>query len=199
MGTNGTIARINEDGSSWEGREVNYDAYPTGVGLTLFEAYHDVFGGDAGAMAKRLVDDEKVGWSSIAGTNLALRSDWTHGSKPQAEQPPQSYHVRGEDPVPTTKPGDYFGSWLYVIWPNALQVVNNYGVDRFVEWSLPRDEAKAIFAAIEEEDRSPLDKRSLVCYGVTHEHTPVLRGRRLHPRRDPPHPHQGHRLHRRRR
>lgn len=74
MGIRSVVARPSGDG--FEGRYVHWDGYPSGVGASLWAAHHGHFGGDVEAMQRYLIDDEPVGWSSLAGIDWDLPKGW---------------------------------------------------------------------------------------------------------------------------
>lgn len=67
MSTRGIIGI--KTAKSWKGREHHWDAYPTGLGKTLWELYHGHFKKDLQKMLKVLLEDHS-GWSTIN------RCDW---------------------------------------------------------------------------------------------------------------------------
>jgi hypothetical protein len=69
MSTRSVIARPSETG--FTGVYHHFDGYPSGVGQSIWRMYHDVFDGDADAMAKVLIDDHR-GWSSIVERDFRL-------------------------------------------------------------------------------------------------------------------------------
>jgi hypothetical protein len=57
----GVIARPH--GNGWQGVYFHNGAWPHELGWQLWQAFHSVFDGDAGAMRKALIDDHPGGWS----------------------------------------------------------------------------------------------------------------------------------------
>jgi hypothetical protein len=63
MGTRGVIGFV--DGRGWKGRYHHCDSYPTALGQTLWDVYHDVYHGDLAHMLRNLYIDHPAGWSTI--------------------------------------------------------------------------------------------------------------------------------------
>jgi hypothetical protein len=64
VSTRGCVARKTGE-SSWKGVYEHFDAYPEGLGDTLWALYHGYFERDLERMLKTLIDDHPAGWSSI--------------------------------------------------------------------------------------------------------------------------------------
>lgn len=70
MGTRGIIAFGTPE--KWRGNYHHWDSYPTGLGATLWDAYHSAFfNKDLALMEKTLVDDHLAGLSSICGADFS--------------------------------------------------------------------------------------------------------------------------------
>ena len=69
MSTRGAIARVEGDG--FKGVYHHWDSYPSGLGATLYQIYHDHFKEDLEAMLKVLIDEHPAGWSTINGGDFA--------------------------------------------------------------------------------------------------------------------------------
>lgn len=125
MGTRSIVAKPVGDG--WFGRYCHWDGYPEGVGLALLDGY-EWLGYDA--LVKKLIDDEQVGWSSLAGTDLTLEPTWYEMGKSGPN--PTSYTARGEtDELHFTESSeDYSGAeWLYIMAPAGIFVAaGNFGM-----------------------------------------------------------------------
>lgn len=63
MSTRGCIARIKDTG--FEGVYHHWDSYPSGLGNTLWNLYHEHFNHDINAMLEYLIDNHPAGWSTI--------------------------------------------------------------------------------------------------------------------------------------
>lgn len=122
MGTHSCIAKPEGDG--WRGRYVHWDGYPTGVGVTLVTALTEAFKGDLDAMTAKLIDNEPVGWSIIAGADLSQPGCWVDsGDRPN--NAPASYSARGEtgDTWITSQDEAFPGvEWVYVLTPSGVMV-----------------------------------------------------------------------------
>lgn len=76
MSTRGAILRVEPDGRLF-GRYHHFDAYPDGLGKTLWNLYHGAeknserFKGDLAGLIKMLIDDHPAGWSTINGADWA--------------------------------------------------------------------------------------------------------------------------------
>lgn len=125
MGTRAVIAK--PDGEmGWVGRYHHWDGYPSGLGATLAE-WHERLG--AAELTRILIDEEKVGWSTINDADLTLPPAWEElgGSERSG---PLSYSVRGEtDELLITHDGDDCGTeWAYVIREDEIEVLERrYG------------------------------------------------------------------------
>jgi hypothetical protein len=78
MGTRGCIARVKGPGQ-FEGRYHHWDSYPTGLGATLYKAYHGHFKKDLPAMLKYLIDDHPAGWSTINKADFSQAPGYEEG------------------------------------------------------------------------------------------------------------------------
>ncbi len=87
MSTRGVIARATKD--VFEGRYHHWDAYPDGLGKTLYGLFSGHFKGDLEAMLKFLLDDHTAGWSTINNRDFTLEAGfdgpgpncYCHGSR----------------------------------------------------------------------------------------------------------------------
>lgn len=79
MSTRGVIARPN--GDSWTGRYHHWDSYPSGLGKTLFNAYHGHFNRDVEYMQHFLLDEHPAGWSTIVDSDFSIKPGWTSPMK----------------------------------------------------------------------------------------------------------------------
>lgn len=132
MSTRSCIAKPHGDG--WTGRYHHSDGYPSGLGSTLWKAYHETFAGDVKALRELLIDSEaaSAGWSSINGADLTQPPQW--GGRNFGDEPsegPLSYFARGEapsDPHVCTCPSSETEcdplsiEWAYVLTDQALVV-----------------------------------------------------------------------------
>ena len=75
MGTRGCIARVTKEG--FEGRYHHWDSYPSGLGKTLWDLYHNHFKHDLKAMLQTLIDEHHAGWSTICGKDFNLKAGFT--------------------------------------------------------------------------------------------------------------------------
>lgn len=150
MGTPAGVATEIAGEPGWTGRYVNSDGYPDGLGTALFEAYHTAFDGDVQAMINKLILEPTHDWSALAGTDMSLEPAWYefNGFGPY---PPRNYAFRdGERPSPRLKTGDDFGTYLYLLGEDGMNVYVKYAEDRnvpaytFIAWSTPLDEARQI-------------------------------------------------------
>jgi hypothetical protein len=149
MSTRACIAK--PDGDGWRGRYHHSDGYPTGLGVALMEHYNGYFQGDLDAMTTYLIDNEKVGWSFIHGTDLSLGPQWQeYDEYPKTPEGwtdysaigPQSYTARGEtsdkptgDWITHEDVDDVFIEWSYILTPRGIIVY--YGTHTplgMVEW-----------------------------------------------------------------
>ena len=93
MSTRGAIARLtNVLPLRFAGRYHHWDAYPSGLGRTLWNLYHGHFQRDLNSMLRVLIDEHPAGWSSINGTSFTLTSgfhEWEPGIEPTDR--PQCY------------------------------------------------------------------------------------------------------------
>ena len=142
MATRGVIAR--PAGNGWEGRYHHWDSYPSGLGKTLWDAYHRFFRRDIDAMTSYLIDQHPAGWSTIVGADLTLPPGFTeHGNSrfgdyskglitweeyrnlPQNRRPqcychgdrnePEQLITHDQDPVDL--------EWAYVLSPTSMTVL----------------------------------------------------------------------------
>lgn len=132
MGTRSVVAKA--VGDSWEGRYVHWDGYPTGVGLSLVSNQMNI-GTDA--IITKLVDDERVGWSTIAGKDLRLDPTWYQPG--ESGPAPESYTARGETNEQTWTPDDLPDisiEWLYVMSEAGVWVVPQHDPRsaKLIEW-----------------------------------------------------------------
>lgn len=119
MGTRSVVARPMGDG--FEGRYVHWDGYPTGVGAALLRGSQQL---GTAALRKLLVEDEKVGWSSLCNADFTLPPCWIDGAIDDAPHGPTSYSARGEtgDLLVTQDSEDSGTEWCYVIADECLSV-----------------------------------------------------------------------------
>lgn len=134
MGTRSCVAKPN--GEAIEGRYVHWDGYPSGVGVTLVTAKDTAFGGDLAAMHKKLIDDERIGWSVLAGRDLSLPPAWEEVGEKSAN--PLSYTVRGEKDddeilIDSVQAAKHSGcAWLYILTEAGVIVISLYHEGRHV-------------------------------------------------------------------
>jgi hypothetical protein len=64
MATRGGIVRVTGE-NTFKGRYHHFDAYPDGLGKTLWDLYRERHNKNLEAMMKELIDDHPAGWSSI--------------------------------------------------------------------------------------------------------------------------------------
>jgi hypothetical protein len=132
MGTRAVIAK--PDGDGWKGRYHHWDGYPSGLGATLIAAKDKHFGGDLAKMTKHLIDDEKVGWSTINVVNPAGPPSWDELASRNVN--PQSYTARGETHpdedgmwIHSTDKEVSGAEWAYVLFEDGIDVYEgDYGV-----------------------------------------------------------------------
>jgi hypothetical protein len=130
MSTRGAIAKPHGDG--WIGRYHHSDSYPSGLGATLWEAYHGPFKGDAKAMQRYFVDEEPIAWSCVVGADFSLPPGWATGG-------PRSYRDRGDGETPS-KP--------MICTCQASAVKDAECSPLFIEWAyVLTDEAMVIYQA----------------------------------------------------
>lgn len=148
MSTSGAVATFRVEGEPWIGRSVNADAYPDGLGISLFEAYHTAFNRDADAMIKKLILDPKADWSALAGTDMSLEPTWYEYRDTVEPYAPRNYYFRvGEGTTSRLKTGDDFGAYLYFIAQDGLTVYVKYADDSnvpaytLIPWDTSIDEA----------------------------------------------------------
>lgn len=76
MATRGAIARLTGiHPIRFGGVYHHWDSYPEGLGKTLWELYHTVFGKDLEALLKAVVDDHPAGWSSLHASDFNVADD----------------------------------------------------------------------------------------------------------------------------
>lgn len=136
MSTHGIIARGTKE--KWKGRFHGTDAYPDGLGQTLWLEYRRYFNHDIKAMTKYLIDDHPAGWSCIVGfdfTKPAGRYDpldapsdrfewmkWYQSYGPQCYcHGPGILNVNQQHELLTSE-GNHVVSWLYVIEEETRQL-----------------------------------------------------------------------------
>lgn len=126
MGTRAVIAKPLPDGE-WKGRYHHWDGYPSGLGVTLIKAKDEHFGGDLDKMITHLIDNEKIGWSTINVENPAGPPSWEDGTAEHVN--PQSYTARGEKPkgedgwwIHSTDAEASGTEWAYVLHPEGIDV-----------------------------------------------------------------------------
>lgn len=133
MSTHACVAK--PDGEAIDGRYVHFDGYPSGLGVTLIEGL-ERFDGDLVAMTTKLIDNERVGWSVLAGSDLTEEPAW-QGITEEPRRNPLSYSARGEtDELIITSvqhAADCGCDWLYVLRPEGITVYDlngrrNHGV-----------------------------------------------------------------------
>lgn len=171
MSTRSAVCRPEGDG--WRGPYVHSDGYPTGVGAALFAAHSETFAGDTEAMRVALVDREKIGWSALAGFDLAGEPHWSDGPGDEWRKPdggvdweaywshqrtlgPKSYTARGESPehaIVVTQ-DENTQEWAYILTDAALMIVKHaYSGEItgtwFVPWDTPPADAERLLAEIE--------------------------------------------------
>lgn len=76
MSTRGIIAKTTTNG--WIGKYHHWDSYPSGLGQSLYKAYHQVFNGDIERMMSFLIDEHPAGWSTIVDKDLSLKPGFSH-------------------------------------------------------------------------------------------------------------------------
>ena len=87
MSTRGVIARLvgappvdsplGAQSPQFFGRYHHWDSYPSGLGHTLWELYHEQFQCDLEAMSWVLIDEHPAGWSTINGADFRLTAGFT--------------------------------------------------------------------------------------------------------------------------
>lgn len=125
MSTRACVAK--PDGEAIDGRYVHFDGYPSGVGATLIEGLKHF--DDLAAMTTKLIDNERVGWSVLAGSDLALEPAW-QGYSEEPRRNPLSYSARGETHeliiTSVQQAADCGCDWLYVLRPEGISVFDLY-------------------------------------------------------------------------
>jgi hypothetical protein len=150
MGTRAVIAEPFGDG--WRGRYHHWDGYPSGLGRTLWQLQRDATLGDAAAMRRYLITDERVGWSTINGADWSLPKGWRdgYGDEPHG---PQSYSARGETEEQwIDSQGDDGGTeWAYVIgnatlmiWERIYEPRQYWAPVAVLAWSDPEPDWEAL-------------------------------------------------------
>lgn len=76
MATRGGIARITKDGS-FCGVYHHWDSYPTGLGATLWDLYHNRHNKNLKSMMKELIDEHPAGWSTINDVDWSIKPGYT--------------------------------------------------------------------------------------------------------------------------
>ena len=103
MSTRGVIARLvgapsvdaplGAQSPQFFGRYHHWDSYPSGLGQTLWELYHEQFQRNLEAMTRTLIDEHPAGWSTINGADFRLTAGFT---EPVAGFAPTGNSVEGE-------------------------------------------------------------------------------------------------------
>jgi hypothetical protein len=165
------IARPTRDGGI-EGRYNHYDSYPSGLGKTLWAAFHGHFASEpnhgkrAAAMQRFFIDDHPAGWSSLVGADFSLAPGFSNSYDWNNEpRQPQCYcdGDRSEDETPLfhclggercdgdgCDPIDI--EWAYVIDGIALDVYGSRRTDEgwrhiliaSIKWDGPEPDWKAV-------------------------------------------------------
>lgn len=103
MSTRGVIARLaGVHPPQFCGHYHHWDSYPSGLGHTLWELYHEQFHRDLEAMSRVLIDEHPAGWSSINGADFRLESGFTElVSSCAQEENPNGGASQKEDEAPS--------------------------------------------------------------------------------------------------
>lgn len=132
MSTHACVAK--PDGEAIDGRYVHFDGYPSGLGVTLIEGL-ERFDGDLVAMTTKLIDNERVGWSVLAGIDLTEEPTWRDYSE-EPSNSPLSYSARGETNeliiTSVQHAADCGCDWLYVLRPEGIAVYNLERKERYL-------------------------------------------------------------------
>jgi hypothetical protein len=78
MSTRGVIA-FGPNILEWEGRYHHFDSYPTALGKTLYDAYHNVFARTIETMKQYLFTEHPAGWSSINHADFSKNPGYDEG------------------------------------------------------------------------------------------------------------------------
>lgn len=74
MSTRSVIARKKSPGL-FAGTYHHWDGYPSALGHTLYDSFHEVFNKDLKKMLEYLIDEHPGGWSTINGKKLMAKDD----------------------------------------------------------------------------------------------------------------------------
>lgn len=117
MSTRGAICFGTRD--DFRGRYHHWDSYPSGLGASLYYAYHSVFDKDIKRMEEYLIDDHPAGWSSIndiskdtvPGFNGPGAQCYCHGGR----------NEEGTDPLTKDNVGEGIEYW-YIIDGTTVRI-----------------------------------------------------------------------------
>lgn len=93
MATRGAIVRATGT-NSFAGAYHHWDSYPTSLGSTLWNLYHERYKKDLDAMLKELIDDHPAGWSTINDADWNQSPGYTEykdTTETEEKQRPQCY------------------------------------------------------------------------------------------------------------
>jgi hypothetical protein len=114
MSTRSCIARVTGEGK-FTGVYHHWDGYPTALGATLYDLYHDHFNCDLDAMLKYLIDAHPAGWSTINGADFNLPAAYDSDRRGDPHGPACFCHGgRQEKAQPVTQDDDMGMEWAYV-------------------------------------------------------------------------------------
>lgn len=120
MSTRSLIGIYSDKGDgTWRATYHHWDGYPSGLGKTLWDIYHNFYPGALPAMMEFIVDAHPEGWSTLVGSDFTKRPTWLDvpdrmNMAKDELPPPRAYKYRGEGPNPADQDSDFGQEWAYV-------------------------------------------------------------------------------------
>lgn len=135
MSTRAIIAVYeNREEGQWRGVYHHFDGYPSGLGQSLWQLYHEFYEDRLAALLEMLIDAHPHGWSSIVHADWTLRPTWIDDKgewySAGKKLPPLSYKYRGgEEPNPLDQTADAGQEWAYVfdLEQNVMTIFERVG------------------------------------------------------------------------
>lgn len=152
MSTSAVVARPSGDG--FEGRFVQWDGYPSGVGLAVYQIAQR----DGAAAAARTIIDEHEAWATLTAQDRSPRGRDEWQVPGYGEAPPVAAGSWYTQLITTSTIDEVSVQWVYVICSGGLLVTGgtSHVVSEMVPWGLDDQAAVDVFASIKSAAQTPV-------------------------------------------